>query len=429
MTLPDRALQRQATLVVETVDEVRQAVAQGHPADATLAYRFRRHPEFGSRDRRLLSNAVFAVLRWQGWLGPERAPDTATACVLATWLDGGALPPAIALLATRALAGASFPPLPADLPLSERAAALAAVAPAPPLSPDDLVPAWALDRIPVPEACTDTAFRDRLIATWQASPPTWLRLRGPEAATRDALQAAGIDTTRHATVDEAVCVRRGTGLKGLPPALRRQFEIQDLASQAVGRVCAPEPGQCWWDACSGSGGKTLHLADLMNGRGSLLATDVRDSILQECRRRLGEAGRSQVAVRRWDGCGDAAPLTGCDGVLLDAPCSGLGTWHRNPDARWRTPEARVDELAGIQGQLLCACAPAVKPGGTLVYATCTLTRTENEQVVAAFLATHADFVLSPFANPLTGARCGGQLTLHPWEGPCNGMFVARLARH
>lgn len=430
MTIPDKALRTQTVLVADTVAHVKQAVATGHPADVTLSNLYRKHPEFGSRDRRLLSETVFAVFRWLGWLTPERAPDDATACVLANLLDSEELLPALAALAPQtALDNAILRPL-GGLEMKARAVALAEFTKTPRPVLTDLVPAWTFDHVaPSTRNGNVAAFRERLVTAWQTPPPTWLRLKpGTRDATLSALQTAGLEPSAHPRLADAVRVKRGANLWALPRANAHTIDIQDLASQAVGAVCAPQSRQSWWDVCAGSGGKALHLATLMRSRGTILATDTRASILEQFKRRQQDAGVRMIELRRWDGLKEPAPQGPFDGILLDAPCSGLGTWHRNPDARWRITEARLSDLANTQAALLRTCAPSLRPGGTLVYATCTLTRLENQNLIDAFLAEHPDFILDPFANPLDGKPCNGQLTIHPWDGPCNGMFIARLTR-
>ncbi len=428
MTIPDKALRRQADLVVETVAGVRHAVAEGHPADATLSRLYRQHPEFGSRDRRLLSETVFSVFRWAGWLTPERAPDDATACVLASVLDAESFHPALALLLPQTRLGPTLPAPLGGLGLKAKATALAKLTNTAVPAVTDCAPAWALAQVAVPEGRA-ASFKERLVTAWQSPPPTWLRLQGGARATvLPALDAAGLAPVTHPRLEDAVRVARGANLWALPRDVARALDIQDLASQVVGHVCAPQARSQWWDVCAGSGGKSLHLATLMRARGSILATDVRESALEQFKRRERDAGLRMIDMRRWDGLKEPAPEGVFDGILLDAPCSGMGTWHRNPDARWRMTDARIAELAGIQAVLLRACAPRLRPGGTLVYATCTLTAAENHGMIDAFLSEHPEFVLSPFANPLDGKPCNGRLTIFPWDGPCNGMFIARLTR-
>ncbi|MCA1809742.1 MAG: RsmB/NOP family class I SAM-dependent RNA methyltransferase, partial [Lentisphaerae bacterium] len=202
--------------------------------------------------------------------------------------------------------------------------------------------------------------------------------------------------------------------------------IQDLASQAVGLICAPRPGEFWWDVCAGSGGKALHLADLMQGAGTVLATDTRSGALATLQKRLRKHASLKVRSRL---AGTArAPKAGFDGVLVDAPCSGLGTWHRNPDARWRTEREQVISQALAQKQLLDDAAGKVRAGGRLVYAVCTLTKAETVDVLDDFLEHHKEFKPCPGAHPLTGEQSDGRFWIWPWQGKCNGMFIAALQR-
>lgn len=429
MALPEKILNRQAIVLVDILREVNAGVEQGHPADSTLASIYRRHHEFGSRDRRLFSDTVFSCFRWKGWLAPIATRDVRAAVVFAHLLDTLECHPTI-----RFLAGSLGIPPSALRPLGPLSLTakqtffhtqLTAWNPAfPPPSIVQLVPDW------LPDVVENRQDADRLIAAFQSAPPTWLRLRpSTEVNVLDILRQSGIEPVAHPLIPDAVAVPRGANLQGLAPRFRSGMEIQDLASHAVGLVSAPTQGESWWDACAGSGGKALHLADLMGPSGKVLATDVRPGPLDELRRRAGNDGLTTIIrTRLWDGLKEPAPTGSFDGVLLDAPCSGIGTWHRNPDARWRISDTQIARLAELQLTLLRACATRVRPGGKLIYATCTLTRVENGDVLEAFLKENPDFSLQPFPHPLTGANTAGSLFIYPWEGPCNGMFMARLIR-
>ena len=127
------------------------------------------------------------------------------------------------------------------------------------------------------------------------------------------------------------------------------MEIQDLASQAVGLACDPDPGERWWDACAGAGGKALHLSALMQGKGLVVATDINESKLKETVRRARRSPFRNVTTKVWDGKHVAGKPGSFDGVLVDAPCSALGTWRRNPDARWTLDREAIGRLAEIAG--------------------------------------------------------------------------------
>lgn len=415
----ERIAERQALTLMEALGLAREAVAAGMPADSRLAEFHRNHHEFGSRDRRLFSSVIFAYFRWKGWL--DLLTDRPNvACVFAHLLEADELHPAMRKLATRANMTEPLPEPLGSLTLTGKAAALERYA-GRPFSLAQLVPEW-IPPLLGPE-------QERLIASFQSPPPTWLRTDPVRRAeTVRALQEHGERPSPHPVLRSAIAVPRGINLRALPHSTRDRLHIQDLASQAVGLVCDPKPGQKWWDACCGSGGKTIHLAELGGASLRLLASDIRISMLQGLTRRLEETGLRFVETAVWDGTTEPPPGEQFDGILLDAPCSGTGTWHRNPDARQRTSRETVTSLVELQGKLLTTCADRLKPGGVLVYATCSVTTLENEDVIAAFLASNPRFAPAPFTNPLTGEECPGLLRINPWDGPCNGMFIARLQR-
>ncbi len=210
--------------------------------------------------------------------------------------------------------------------------------------------------------------------------------------------------------------------------MRGELEIQDLASQAVGLACDPDPGERWWDACAGAGGKALHLAALMQGRGVVVATDVHAARLKEAVRRARRSPFRNVTTREWDGRHVAGKSRSYDGVLVDAPCSAVGTWRRNPDARWTLDRQAIPRLAELQGQILRAASAGVRPGGALVYSVCTLTPAETIGVVRPFLEANPEFRLEPFPHPLADATTDGTLLIWPQDADTDAMFIARMVR-
>ena len=210
-----------------------------------------------------------------------------------------------------------------------------------------------------------------------------------------------------------------------PEFQRGRFEIQDLSSQAVGLICAPKPGQTWWDACAGEGGKTLHLSDQMENKGLIWASDRAEWRLKILKRRASRAGVFNYRAAHWNGGSKLPTKTSFDGVLIDAPCSGVGTWHRNPYARWSTTAEDVTKLGELQHTLLAHAAPGVKPGGRLLYSVCTLTRSETLDVVDRFEREFPSFARESIANPLNPSALPSQkFFLYPQEFGGNGMFVA-----
>ena len=243
----------------------------------------------------------------------------------------------------------------------------------------------------------------------QTPPKLWLRARRGQG---NAL-ARGLDGTRHSeTVPDAVEYFGHEDLFRHPGFHNGEFEIQDISSQMVGRIADPKPGQTWWDACAGEGGKLLHLSELMENKGLIWASDRAAWRLEKLKRRTARARVFNYRAATWDGSAKLPTRTKFDGILLDAPCSGIGTWGRNPHARWTTTPEDVRELSAVQRQLLEHALPALKPGGKLVYAVCTLTRPETVEVAEAFGKAHAE--LKPIS--ITWLRSE--------EIAGNGMFVA-----
>ncbi len=211
------------------------------------------------------------------------------------------------------------------------------------------------------------------------------------------------------------------------------FEVMDEGSQLVAETVAPPPKGRVVDACAGAGGKTLALAALLDGQGRILALDSNGKKLEELRRRARRAGLSNLAAREVHG-GELpaeAKLGAWDRVLVDAPCSGLGTLRRNPEARWRLTPKTVDGFSAQQLSLMVTYAPLVAPGGRLIYATCTLLRRENEEVVERFLAERPDFVLMPLKEIWGKERAlclgdGTYLKVYPHSHGTDGFFAAVL---
>lgn len=174
------------------------------------------------------------------------------------------------------------------------------------------------------------------------------------------------------------------------------FEMQDYSSQLVAPLLAPQPGMRVVDACAGGGGKTLHLASLMENRGSIIALDTFAWKLDELRNRARRAGATNIETRPIESRKTIKRLYGsADRLLLDVPCSGLGILRRNPDAKWKLQPEQIDQLRATQQEILQAYAPITKPGGQMVYATCSILPSENLQQVEKFLASEAgkDFTL------------------------------------
>ncbi len=423
--LPEKVMRRHAELLAELLPEIsRLVIEEKRPADGLLARHLRTHKELGSRDRRFLSQAVFSYFRWYGWTVGKLKLPVAEACLIGAALDSTELSESFRYLEGRCTLPGPVEPL-GDKPLAEKAAALNEWFKNAPdfqqLETTDLVPLGFESMIDPEKTRLD-------IEQFQQRPPTWVRARTDAAELVQALTDLNVPGHTHPRLSAALSVAGGISLVNVLTSRAAQFVIQDLASQCVGLVCAPQKGGDWWDCCAGAGGKSLHLMDLMEQDGKLLATDTRIAALKELKKRARKYGIRNIRTQPHNAVHDEPFNKTFDGVLVDAPCSGWGTWGRNPDARWRSSNRDVVQCATRQFKILSHAAWCVKPGGTLVYAVCTITRPETEEVVMNFLEANPTFKLDPFANPLTGEETNGQLQIWPWDGPGDGMFIARFIR-
>ena len=428
---------RGAEVVYQLAGEV---FGGGQPADRLLTAYFREHRQFGSTDRRFIGDVFFSLFRWWGWLGllpgadklweavgeepPWEQADWQRVLLTAHLLDASTLHPAAAawqadLQVEQDLEGLE------GRPLAERAAYLGTLWDLPAPSPSQLVPAWFYDQLA-------GADKDRLelMETFQRRPPVWLRAQTTDLNELLAeLEADGVQVAPSPLLPLALRVDSPrANLRGLKAFRNGRFEFQDFASQMIGWACCAKSGERWWDVCAGAGGKSLQLASTMRGKGVVVATDVRAARLRELNHRARRARIPNISRRRWDGKSVPARDANFDGVLVDAPCSGSGVWRRNPDGRWTTGAETVAESAELQADILAIAARGVRPGGRLVYATCSLCDSENEQIVKAFLAANDEFALEEFEHPLSEEPCHGMFRVLPQAADSDASFIARLQR-
>ncbi len=420
---------RQAAVLRDAVAVAERAVQVREPVDEALNRFFRERRELGARDRRLISGLIFALWRWRGWCG---APEDRMGAVLAVAhrleCDVGEIPEAVLLLP-----GGRPPPPAPEQPfqgLDDRQEWVSKHW-KPDARIEDLVPRWALEALAVPAGEEAGQWRRRWVDAIQRRPPLWLRAvdgDGEQLVRR--MAALGIVAeTPWPRLPAAVRVPRAIPMNECERALGASFEIQDAASQSVGAWCDPQPGERWWDACVGAGGKALDLAARSGGRAQIVGTDVRPSALGEARRRIRRIGVNGIRLLLHDA---RRPLPGSpqfDGVLVDAPCTGTGTWGRAPDARWRSSPEDLAEAVDLQRALLESAANAVRPGGRLVYAVCSLTYAESRDIAENFARAHPDFELEPALHPMMADNVPQPaLWVWPWMGPGTGMFAVRWRR-
>jgi len=229
-----------------------------------------------------------------------------------------------------------------------------------------------------------------------------------------------------------IVLEAGLDITKLPAFRDGLCTVQDESSMLVAQVLDPKPGMRVLDCCAAPGGKTTHIAELMEDRGEVIAVDIHDhkiELIQHMTRRLGLLSIITKAGDIRDVIGEEEPF---DAILLDAPCSGLGVIRRKPDLKWQKVPGDVQEIAQIQRDLLRIAAAKLKPGGVLVYSTCTVLPEENQDLVHAFLAEHPDFEQDEIAGHLPPAAAGaseaGMIQIFPQQFSSDGFFISRLKR-
>lgn len=394
------------------------------PADSVVSAFFRYNRNAGARDRAFIAEAVYGVLRNLRQLQAVVGEGVGARKLVLAWLvrcEGYSQRQLLPLLTRNEQ----------DWVGEIKAASWSATT----LGERTNMPDWLAERL------VGQFGEERLLTLANAfNHPAPLDLRvNPLKTEREAVLARFAEEGIHAQACPysllGIRLESKIALQKHPLFLNGSIEVQDEGSQLLGFLLAPRRGEMVTDFCAGAGGKTLMLGAMMRSSGRLYAFDVSDKRLQKAKPRLARAGLSNVhpVVISHENDAHIKRLAGkMDRVLVDAPCSGLGTLRRNPDLKWRQTESGVAELTEKQASILAAAARLVKKGGRLVYATCSLLDEENDDVVDAFLADHAEFrpistdeLLAQVKIPLsTGVR----LHLDPATHGTDGFFAAAFER-
>lgn len=280
-----------------------------------------------------------------------------------------------------------------------------------------------------------TEETEQLCQWFNQSPTIDLRvnvLRTSIASVETALQNAGVAVSRIPHLPQGLRLTGGSGsIASLPGYDQGWWTVQDSSAQLVSYLLDPKPGTVAIDACAAPGGKTTHMAELMGDEGTIWACDRTPSRLKKVDENAQRLQLKSIQTLEGDSRQLSQFKIAADFVLLDAPCSGLGTLHRRADARWRQTPANIQALCQLQRELLAAVSTWVKPGGVLVYATCTLHPEENEVAIADFLSHHPEWKIAPppqghpaapFATP------EGWVKVWPHRHQMDGFFMVRLFR-
>jgi 16S rRNA (cytosine967-C5)-methyltransferase len=410
------------------VQALRTALKMEHPADAVLRHFFQAE-RIGSNERALVAETVFGVLRHRLFLEHAckldgKSQATARRMALAYYVRFGGynlreLVPQLKHGEEEWLGKVKGVRM-EELPLPVQAE----------------LPEWVVERL---RPHHDDAAILALGRAMQQSAPLDLRVNTLKA-NRDevlqALQAEGHDAKTTPLSPVGIRLRDKPALNKHALFLTGKFEVQDEGSQLLPLLLAPKRNDMVVDFCAGAGGKTLMLGALMNSQGRLYAWDISEKRLANLKPRLARSGLSNVQPQliAHENDSKVKRLAGkIDRVLVDAPCSGLGTLRRNPDLKFRQSEQSVAELNAKQAAILASAARLLKVGGRLVYATCSVLHEENQAIVQAFLAAHPDFRLVPAGEVLAQHKIaldtGDYLELSPQRNDTDGFFAAVLERH
>lgn len=380
---------------IELLDAVIAAArAQGAPADRILADWFKMHRFAGSKDRRAIRDLVYDAIRA---CGPIPANGRAAMLRLA------ATRPELAPLFDGSPYGA------------------AVIAPGEPVAESGAAPDWLI------AALTASGISEEIMTALSGRAPLDVRVNALKA---DRAQLALPQAGEALPVPHGLRFASGTAVESWPAYAEGLIEVQDLGSQLIVEALPIAPGDTVIDLCAGAGGKTLALAARLGNAGTIIAADTDKRRLGNLAPRAARAeariahtvlldpGRELAALAAWSAAADH--------VLVDAPCSGSGTWRRGPDARWRLDPASLARLTALQDHVLDIAAALVRPGGTIAFVTCSLLDSEGADRIAAFLARHPGWQPQPLALAApTTARGAGQ-RLDPVTTGSDGFFVALL---
>jgi 16S rRNA (cytosine967-C5)-methyltransferase len=410
-------------IIGHTEEVLREVLRFTAPADNTLSRYFREHTRLGGRERGVIAEAVYGLLRNKSVYTSFAESGSGTSMRRLTLLG---LADAVGIDALGGLSVEETDWLNRVMHIDREML---------PTALRTNLPQWLYEKLSARFGEEETL---QLAQTLNTPAPLDLRVNSMKATREQViadLAAAPIvcEPTPYAPL--ALRVLKKPALQNLPLFKSGAIEVQDEGSQVLAQLLGARRGEMVVDFCAGAGGKTLALGAIMRNTGRLYAFDVAEKRLAKLKPRLARSGLSNVhpVVIAHENDAKIKRLAGkIDRVLVDAPCSGLGTLRRNPDVKWRLKPESIIELSGKQLSILNGAARLVKPGGRLVYATCSILEEENEAIVSQFLATNSGFQLVPVKGVLEEQKIPLQmddyLKLLPHKHQTDGFFAAVLER-
>ncbi len=389
-------------------------------ADKVIEYQMKRQKKWGARDRKLFAEATYDIVRWarrlarnlgQDWSPGQEVPEgesTSSWCwklLGVWWFEQGFGPP---------------PPWDEFFEIRKYKSRPKEVL-SWPRAVRESIPDW-LDEL----GAAELKSWDEELSALNQQAPVFLRTNKIKIS-RDELLAKlieeGFEAEAYAPLETAIRLKQRANVFTSESFKSGHFEVQDAASQRIAPFLDPQPGERLVDACAGAGGKSLHLAERMQNKGQILALDIHEWKLNELKKRARRAGVHNIETRVIESTKVIKRLEkSADRLLLDVPCSGLGVLRRNPDSKWKLSQNEMTRLKELQANLLQSYSLIVKPRGIMVYATCSLMPSENENQIKAFLEHQSA------SAGLPQWELEEQMWVRPSEGDEDGFFAARLRR-
>lgn len=391
-------------ILTSVIVSLKKVFSEGAYADDIVRNLLQSNPKWGSRDRRFIASSIYTIVRW--WKRYLYIAET-------TVQDEACFEKVLSVYLYEAYGSNLETPLPIPVKESaykERVAQAAGIR-----AVEGSIPEW-MDELCANELGEEIWTKELTVLNKEAD--VFIRvntLKGNSKKVIDVLQQEGIDASGFGAYPETLKLAERKPLQRLASFLKGMYEVQDAGSQVIAHYLNPTPNAKVVDACAGAGGKSLHIAALMKNKGQIVSMDIEAPKLKELERRASRAGVDIIKTKVITNGTIASFKNAADYVLLDVPCSGIGVLRRNPDDKWKLSKERIDALVAIQQSIVQEYSMMVKPGGVLVYATCSILPSENDKQIESFLAVNNQFELEK------------KQTIYPSQGG-DGYFMARLIK-
>jgi len=392
-------------IIISVVTALKTIFIEGKHADDIVRNLLQSNPKWGSRDRRFIASSIYTIVRWwRRYLFIAETHLQEDACIEKV----------LSVYLYESFGSELETPLPVAIDVAqfnEQVAKASGIR-----SIKHSIPEW-MDELCVAELGETVWEKEVTLLNKEAD--VFIRVNTLKCNPKqliDVLQKEGIITHSFGDYVETLKLDERKPLQRLVSFLNGMYEVQDVGSQTIAHYLNPSPNAHVIDACAGAGGKSLHIAAIIKNKGRILSMDIESLKLKELERRATRAGVATIKTKTITEGTIASLKNSADYLLLDVPCSGLGVLRRNPDDKWKLSKERIHALLKIQQKILQEYSIMLKPGGILVYATCSILPSENDKQIDTFLAVNNQFELEK------------KQTIYPSQGG-DGYFMARLIKN